>query len=84
MMMNHDWFRSEVEACWQTQYLHNGAFEATIDMIGKITANYSEDFQRDAELWSRQQDQQTHAELSQDWLRDRIAWLNSQFGALSE
>lgn len=84
MMMNHDWFRSKVEACWQTQYACNGAFEATIEMIGKITANYSEDFQKDAELWSRQQDQQTHAELSQDWLRDRIAWLDSQFGALGE
>lgn len=84
MIMNHDWFRSKVEACWQTQYQRNNAFRATIEMIAKISEHYADDFRADADLWSRGQDQMTHAMLSQVWLEERIAWLNTQFGVSAD
>jgi len=80
MIMCNDWFVEIVKHRWQEKYMISKDFQPYIDLLGDITKNYSSDFFEDAKLWNRQQNQSYQSSLTQSWIRDRVDWLNSQFG----
>lgn len=80
MMMNHGWFRAEVQALWNQITSETNHFEQPLKMILALTDEYGDEFIEDGELWGREELQTECADTVYEWLQTRIAWLDEQFG----
>ncbi len=86
MPMCAPWFVEEVKAQWQEMYENNDGFIMATNLIPNIVNNYSTNFSQEVGRWEshRVNDQKEHSEITKQWLIDRIAWLNTQFGKPTE
>ena len=66
---------------WEEFYETTNGFENVLDIVDRTTDYYGDDFDADGELWERDHSQEEWKDLTIQWLRDRIAWLNEQFTA---
>lgn len=83
MAMQHRWFRNLAKRYWRELYENTNGFASTIHTVLQIRAHYKEEFEKDLQTWGRRADDgEDHSRLTEQWFRDRIAWLNrrGQFG----
>lgn len=77
----NEFFRVRVRELWEEFYETTNGFENVLDIVDRTTDYYGDDFDADGELWERDHPQEEWKDLTIQWLRDRIAWLNEQFTA---
>lgn len=84
MAMNHEWFRDRAKQCWQELYENTNGFASSLHTVSQVLEHYEKDFEEDLLLWGRRaNDHRDHSAVTQQWLADRIRWMNGkkQFGA---
>lgn len=86
MIMCNPWFVEVAKAHWQELYDKNNGYESVIELIPQISDTYCKSFDQEYAAWPfwRTNDRLAETQKTQNWLRSRILWMNSEFGAAEE
>ena len=77
----NEFFRVRVRELWEEFYALTNGFEDVLSVMDRTSDYYEQDFEADAKLWKPNHPQKEWKDMTIQWLRDRIAWLNEQFTA---
>lgn len=81
MIMRNSWFADIVKEDWKLLYKKNNGFKSVVELIPQISSTYNNQFMRESSLWNRKESQPYHSNKTKEWLKERIAWMNSTFGS---
>ncbi len=79
MLASNEFFRETAKEIWQELYASSNGFENVVDTVARLATVYEDDFEYEAALWYRENEQSVVAEKACKWLRMRIRWLHYQF-----